>query len=370
MKDVSSPRNGIQIWLRMVVVASFVAYAWAQNISSAWIVTADGGGGHVLKLDIGSGTVLQSVATDNSPDLAVSPDGTRLYLAATIVKGNRDVLQVIDSSSGAILETVDNQDRYGKYGFFPPSDMVTSPDGRHLYILKRHSAKGEPDVTFVSAFDTSALQFTGTATVGDCASSSLNASASDHIVLVCGGANKIYRISLDSNGNPGTVKTFALPSPPPILLTHEAHATGDIRAVVWGSAPFVFLGRLDGTVWKVNSNDGTLVATSAGPIANKFIGGVGGALSQDGKLLFIACDVVGNWDGLQQSIATFDSTSLTLIGIVKTSSRFNSVAMSPSGNQLLLGIPSTKNVVSLSLPSLSSSSTMALGFTPRIMKSR
>src|ERR1700733_954421 len=77
----------------------FTTAAPAQTSSAAWIVTSNQASGHLIKLDTNSLTVLQSLPTDSSPDLAVSPDGARLYLAATILSGNRDVLQVIDSTN-------------------------------------------------------------------------------------------------------------------------------------------------------------------------------------------------------------------------------------------------------------------------------
>jgi hypothetical protein len=90
--------------------------------------------------------------------------------------------------------------------------------------------------------------------------------------------------------------------------------------------------------------------------------------SPDGGLLFVACDVVGNWDGLQQSIATFDSTSLKLNAITKTAYRFNNISASPSGAGLLLSVPSGGNIILLSLQNLTQMNTVTLGLTPHVVK--
>jgi len=129
----------------------------------------------------------------------------------------------------------------------------------------------------------------------------------------------------------------------------------------------VHLGRLDGTEWKVDASNGMIVATRAVPIANKFIGRAGAARHRTAACCLWHATLSAT-DGLQQSIATFDSTSLKLNAITKTAYRFNNISASPSGAGLLLSVPSGGNIILLSLQNLTQMNTVTLGLTPHVVK--
>jgi hypothetical protein len=63
---------------------------------------AGGVGGRVWLIDPESGKVMGSIRTGDNPDFALSPDGSRLYVAS-ITQGDSSELAVIDTAAGAVI---------------------------------------------------------------------------------------------------------------------------------------------------------------------------------------------------------------------------------------------------------------------------
>ncbi|MGW4805655.1 hypothetical protein [Kitasatospora sp. NPDC004272] len=113
----------------------------------AWVSTAEG----VAEVDTGSRTLLRKVAsrTDTGPagageyrggamGLALSPDGTRLYVGVN-VPGRSGVLEVVDTAKGEVTGVAPVGRR--------PFDVDVSTDGREVYATGHDSF----DVTVVAA---------------------------------------------------------------------------------------------------------------------------------------------------------------------------------------------------------------------------
>lgn len=87
--------------------------------------------GGVSVVDLVQGTTTQQIQTGlSTSDLALSPDGTRLYVA----NANSDTVTVLAADAGTILEQlVVRPDPHLPFGSMP-NGLTLSPDGRHLYV--------------------------------------------------------------------------------------------------------------------------------------------------------------------------------------------------------------------------------------------
>lgn len=149
-----------------------------QHPQSGWIYVLDsnrmGLESQVLLVDPDQGRVVRTIKTGYNPDMALSPDGTRLYIASSRQRQTPDgprlrgYLEVIDSVTGDVLQTVDNPDRAQPTHWEYNSYMAVSPDGNWLYMFKHIDAK-EEDVYYVATFDTKQDRFLpGKASLPNC----------------------------------------------------------------------------------------------------------------------------------------------------------------------------------------------------------
>ncbi|MCI0627261.1 MAG: hypothetical protein L0387_37385 [Acidobacteria bacterium] len=120
---------------------------------SGWLYVLHATG--VLLLDPESGQVKGRIQAGRAPEMALSPDGGRLYLASG------DQLSVIDTAYGEPLQTVGLRYRW-EYKVWPERPvMAVSPDGRWLYISKMLPGRGDAANAryTVATFDTTAGAF-------------------------------------------------------------------------------------------------------------------------------------------------------------------------------------------------------------------
>jgi len=90
-------------------------------------------GGEVLTMNT-EGAVVSTVEAGFDPEIAVSPDGSRLYIASSSTTASE--LVIIDAATHEEIAAVPLNDRTGNT--LPPalSSLAVSTDGRHVYALE------------------------------------------------------------------------------------------------------------------------------------------------------------------------------------------------------------------------------------------
>lgn len=143
-----------------VTIATCTAAGGGTPAGRGWLYVLDtnGGGvnGQVMLIDTSTGKVSKAYTTGYRPDMALSPDGTRLYIASRRdngAKGSQSVLEIYDTASGDMINAVDNPDSFQTTVPIYKSSMVMSPSGRYIYILKLHNTRDATD-EYITAFDT------------------------------------------------------------------------------------------------------------------------------------------------------------------------------------------------------------------------
>ncbi len=119
-------------------------------------------GGRVWLIDPESGKVMGSIRTGDNPDFALSPDGSRLYVAS-ITERDSSELAVIDTAAGAIVQRSTLEDR--EVGAVIPafSTMAVSRDGLALRIVRDTPRTQDADMFLLDSFDTRSGSFCQTA---------------------------------------------------------------------------------------------------------------------------------------------------------------------------------------------------------------
>jgi hypothetical protein len=134
-----------------------------------YIVDSDGNSfdshERVFALDPERKQIVKTYPTGSHPDIALSPDGTRLYVASEsrVPEGPEGEatgkLDVVDTASGAVVTSVADPYRWITKGPLYGSEMVLSADGRWLYVRKLMSAQENTATELVAIFDTVTNKF-------------------------------------------------------------------------------------------------------------------------------------------------------------------------------------------------------------------
>ena len=127
------------------------ALPYALAVIGRKLYVSEWNGGGVTVIDTGQGKLLQRIPTGgHASGLALSPDGTRLYVA----NATSDTVSAIDTSADTVVATVD----LSPYPRAPmgsmPNAVAVSPDGNTLYVANG----GNNDV---AVLDTASLAIRG-----------------------------------------------------------------------------------------------------------------------------------------------------------------------------------------------------------------
>jgi len=158
-------------------------------------------GGRIWLLDPKAGKMMGSIVTGADADFALSPDGTRLYVAAR-GKDQLSNLAVIDTGSGTVVGTETMDGRVVADGAAPYSTMSVSTNGATLRILVNSvNESGDPGFQ-IHSFDTqSGDEMRGHIHLGNCGYGRFVANiAPDQFDFLCPTTNRLRRISVDAKG--------------------------------------------------------------------------------------------------------------------------------------------------------------------------
>jgi len=181
---------------------------WAKP-QSGWLYVLDpkpdagGPGGRVWLVDPETAKVMGSIRTGDNADFALSPDGSRLYVAS-VTNGDASELAVIDTSQGAVLKSGAVNGRAVAEGMLPPfSTMAVSGDGLALRILIDAPQAPDKDAFLLATFDTRAGEFLpGIVHLGNCGPGRfISYPAADHFDVFCPRTNRIRLIQVDADSS-------------------------------------------------------------------------------------------------------------------------------------------------------------------------
>jgi hypothetical protein len=218
---------------------------------------AGGSAGRIWLIDPETGKVMGSIRTGQNADFALSPDGSRLYVAS-ITEGDSSELAAIDTTQGMVLQRGMIEDR--EVGNVLPafSTMAVSGDGLALRILLDTPKSADADSFLLATFDTRTGGFLRRSVhLGNCGPGRfISYPTASQFDLLCPRTNRVRLIRVDDDSRELENSDVGLP---------WERRVGAAEAIEAPGGQEIAIVRGDGAVIKMNTTTQEFVETLAHP---------------------------------------------------------------------------------------------------------
>jgi hypothetical protein len=338
---------------------------------------AEDQGGRVWLVDPETAKVMGSIRTGENPDFALSPDGSRLYVAS-VTNGDLSELAVIDTSRGIVLQRGTIDGRAVPDALPPFSTMAVSGDGLALRILIDAPTSPDADSFLLATYDTQVGGFLPRSVhLGNCGPGRfISYPTADQFDFLCPRTNRVRRISVDADSREVQNLAIVLPWERRIGAAEaiEAPGTQDIAIV-----------RGDGAVYKMNVATQGFADTLAHPDQPGRVLPAAWPSSPDGARLYLGYSKdydrspdnrfytdYGRPPNLRPDTATagefrvLDTDSWRKIGTIKTSMPFWSAVTANDGKSLYAMAPQKHSILVIDTVAMRQIRILKVGGTPAL----
>jgi YVTN family beta-propeller protein len=326
----------------------------------------------VLVVDPEQGRIVRTYNVGHAPDIALSPDGTRLYIASVLNTSSgrgTPVLEVFDTATGRVIQTVRNRDAWVSTLREYPSHMAFSPDGHFLFIYKIRVLEEGDYFDYLETFDTRTSRFLREkAPVPHCISANLIPLQDGRVSATCTGTNDVRFLELTSTGGlkPASKDSSArLPSRVALVTSKSkafhtnrigpAFVSADGRGLtaIMGDGKFFRIDDASRSIFQAGTIDSESRAAASGGdtsapdwLSESWIRQQEPAVSPDGTTLYLA---IGRLSRLYLADQSFDrivalDSALNRVGTITLGHPFFSMAMSKDGRRLYAISPEQASV--------------------------
>ncbi|MFZ3215153.1 MAG: amine dehydrogenase large subunit [Candidatus Acidiferrales bacterium] len=307
----------------------------AATPHTGWLYVVDTRNGdvhsRVLLIDPSDGKVMRSYEAGMYPDIALTPDGSRIYVSSNRANANTQLLEgfleVYDTTSGALVSRIVNPDTMQATMPVYPTRMAMAPSGKYIYMLKNHNTPETTDF-YIAAFDTIDNRFLHDhVSIPECHSVLLPTTQDLTLYVGCMDSGTVREITLSDSTQP---------------LKHALLNVKGFNLVNrWGA---MFLGPDEKHIGFI-ARDGSgfmldLSSETTHDLGNTFTGGKLNGLqvalvsrSQD-AVYFAAGEPRGKIFDFYDQVVKADLTTLATTTTLTTSVPFFSMALSGDGNTL------------------------------------
>jgi DNA-binding beta-propeller fold protein YncE len=353
--------------LPLAIQASGQDRTWPGRPDSGWLYVVDSKRNApesaVLVVDPEKGRIVTSLSGGYQPDIAVSPNGLRLYLSYSEKENTREgKLAVIDTSTGAVLKELPNQNRWLTTHYCYGQNMVLSRDGAWLYLFKMLETRDGPTF-YLEILDTQLNAFLpNRVDLPECISATMIPSVGrEGVHVICGNTRDVRFVSFDRDSKTGHVTSVitdvssafrerastAVPGhgETHYVATGFVSSDGKVFTVITTDGLFLRADAASGRVSDHDSLDRTIhgasaqpgTAVSAGWLDDRWVRNQGPVLSPDGKRLYLGLGTAKRlYHGSQllDKIVVLDAATMELIKNLDPNRTFWSFAISGNGNRL------------------------------------
>jgi hypothetical protein len=257
---------------------------WAKP-ESGWLYVLDpkpdagGPGGRVWLVDPETGKVMGSIRTGDNADFALSPDGSRLYVAS-ITDGDSSELAAIDTAQGVVLQRSAIEDREVANVLPAFSTMAVSGDGLALRILRDTPKSPDADSFLLATFDTQTGEFLPRSVhLGNCGPGRfISYPTADQFDFLCPRTNRIRLIRVDADSRELQNLDVVFP---------WERRIGAAEAIEVPGAEDIAIVRGDGAVIKMNVATQGFAETPAHPVLPNRIPPAAWPSSPDGSRVYL-----------------------------------------------------------------------------------
>jgi hypothetical protein len=316
----------------------------------------DGTEGRVWLVDPDTAKVMGSIQTGSNADFALSPDGSRLYVAS-ITEGDSSEFAVIDTAQGVVLQRGAIEDREVANVLPAFSAMAVSGDGLVLRILIDAPKSADADSFMLAAFDTQTGDFLPKVVhLGNCGPGRfISYPSADQFDFLCPRTNRIRLISVDADSRELQNLDVILPWERRVGAAEAIEAPGDQDiAIVRG----------DGAVVKMNVATREFADTSATPVLPNRVPPAAWPTSPDGNRLYLGYNKdydrqydnrfyldygrppnLRPNDAMAGEFRVLDTHAWRKIGVIKTSMPFWSALIGNNGKMLYAMAPQKHSIL-------------------------
>jgi hypothetical protein len=340
---------------------------------------ADGGGpgGRVWLIDPETETVMGSIRTGDNPDFALSPDGSRLYVAS-VMDTDSSELAVIDAAQGVVLKSGMVVGRAVTDGLPPFSTMAVSGDGLALRILIDDPKSSGADSLLLATFDTQAGEFLpGIVHLGNCGPGRfISYPTADHFDFLCPRTNRVRMIRVDADSRELQNVDVTLP---------WERRNGVAEAIEVPGSQEIAIVRGDGAVVKMDPGSQGFADTPAHPGLPNRIPPAAWPTSPDGSRVYLGYN--GDYDrrsdnrfyldygrppnvrpnsAMAYEFRVIDTRTWQKIGTIKTKMPFWSAATGNEGKILYAMAPQKHSILVIDTVKMRQSRILKVGGTPTL----
>lgn len=312
-------------------------------------------GGHIWLLDPETGNVMGSIRTGYHPDFALSPDGSRLYIASD-THVHSTVLAVVDTSSGEVLGGKPIQ-RRAEPALIPPfSTMAVSGDGKFLRILVQKPDSDEFQLDTVDA--DSGVLLPGHVNLKHCGDGQfVSFPTADQVDFVCPAMKKVRLVRTDENSK-------ELDNTSPEFPWN--HKLGVGAAFPAPDGKFITIVRGDGAVFEMDVATLSFYPTAvhAGPPGQ--ISPSAWPRSPDGSKVYLGYSHAAAANAIAREIRVYDTATWHKLGAIKTSVPFWSVAADTEANRLYALVPEQHCILVIDTSTMREIRTITVGAMPAL----
>ena len=322
-------------------------------------------GSRVWLLDPETAMIRGSVRTGYDPDCALSPDGSRLFIAS----GERESgeLAVMDTATGNIHH-IPYPDRVlyrPWYDGLPPfSPMAMTPDGRSLWISGQHLCSPDRIEMRLSVFDTQTEKFLNTTVdldkcdYGDFVAAS-GANQLDFWCAAFADSTPVSFVRLDAGRGAVSSTSAGLPISRGCGLAEAFRLPGGNKIAII---------RTDGAVYEMDTATQKVRPTSATGSCHEWtLAHAGWPHSADGAKVYLGYGgVAPNGMSAASELRVFDTTQWIEAARVQTSVPFWSAVVSQDGKHIYAIAPEQHGIVVFRADTLQEKQFMLVGNTPSL----
>lgn len=323
---------------------------------------ADHPGSRVWLLDPVTGKVKGSVLAGYDPDIALSSDGSRLYVAS----GERESgeLAVIETASGTVHHIAFPERILYKpwYAGLPPySRMEVSADGGAVRILVNHYFSPEKMGFQLWTFDTDSQRFLHTHIhLGNCGYGEFApSSTADKVNFICPTTNELRFVQLGAEDEEVSNTFVKFPWP---------RKCGVAQGLLSSDSNKLSIVRGDGAVYEL---DITAQKFSPGAESSecgkRLVYPFQWPRSSDGAKVYLGYGpAAANGMATSTELRVFDTVTWRQVGGVRASARFWSATLSKDGKFIYAVVPQQHSVLVIDAASLEERRTIEVGQTPAL----
>jgi hypothetical protein len=167
--------------------------------------------GRIWLLNPATAKIMGVITTGANPDFALSPDGTRLYVAAK-GKDRFSEIAIINTLGGTVLKTITVEDRVVRTGLPTYSGMSVSEDGLALRILTGDYGTAKAEYSLVTMDTRTGNPWPKDIYLGDCGFGRFIDHPSElRFDFMCRTNNRIRRVKIDAKTHEPDRETVDFP---------------------------------------------------------------------------------------------------------------------------------------------------------------